>query len=177
MPISHGGVLLTRTADFVSFFVSVFTGGGLLWQDSSVVEYSNWEQQDANLNMLSANSCFWVQSNTGLWKPGSCKNRTHGVICKRPRGGRHKITSTHFTNRDTQSHHNHFGIYRLLKNTLKWISDVFNRLIFITLTVGGAFIVLQKSYTRLLFSNVSSYSFYYICNLTKLLYRSCCFYL
>ncbi|XP_076853301.1 C-type mannose receptor 2 [Brachyhypopomus gauderio] len=61
-------------------------GGSLQWLDSSSVEYTNWEQQDANLNMLSANSCFWVQSNTGLWKPGSCKNRTHGVICKRPRG-------------------------------------------------------------------------------------------
>ncbi|XP_036445756.1 C-type mannose receptor 2 [Colossoma macropomum] len=61
-------------------------GGGLQWQDSSVVEYTNWEQQDANLSMLSANSCFWVQSNTGFWRPGSCKNRTHGVICKRPRG-------------------------------------------------------------------------------------------
>ncbi|XP_066497650.1 C-type mannose receptor 2 [Hoplias malabaricus] len=61
-------------------------GGSLQWQDSSVVEYTNWEQQDANLSMLSANSCFWVQSNTGLWRPGSCRNRTHGVICKRPRG-------------------------------------------------------------------------------------------
>ncbi|TSK77078.1 C-type mannose receptor 2 [Bagarius yarrelli] len=60
-------------------------GGSLQWPDSSVVEYTNWEQQDGNLSMLSANSCFWVQSNTGLWKPGSCKNRTHGVICKRPR--------------------------------------------------------------------------------------------
>lgn len=61
-------------------------GGSLQWPDTSVVEYTNWEQQDGNLSMLSANSCFWVQSNTGLWKPGSCKNRTHGVICKRPRG-------------------------------------------------------------------------------------------
>ncbi|XP_058267807.1 C-type mannose receptor 2 [Hemibagrus wyckioides] len=61
-------------------------GGSLQWPDSSVVEYTNWEQQDGNLSMLSANSCFWVQSNTGLWKPGSCKNRTHGVICKQPRG-------------------------------------------------------------------------------------------
>ncbi|XP_016305594.1 C-type mannose receptor 2-like [Sinocyclocheilus anshuiensis] len=60
--------------------------GSLEWSDSQVVDYSNWEQQDANLSMLSANSCFWVQSNTGLWRPGSCKNRTHGVICKRPRG-------------------------------------------------------------------------------------------
>ncbi|XP_030649161.1 C-type mannose receptor 2 [Chanos chanos] len=61
-------------------------GGILQWSDSAVVSYTNWEQQDANLSMLSANSCFWVQSNTGLWKPGSCKNRTHGVVCKRPRG-------------------------------------------------------------------------------------------
>uniref|UniRef100_A0A4W4EYL1 Mannose receptor, C type 2 n=1 Tax=Electrophorus electricus TaxID=8005 RepID=A0A4W4EYL1_ELEEL len=60
-------------------------GGSLQWQDSSAVDYTNWEQQDANLTIRSANSCFWVQSNTGLWKPGSCKNRTHGVICKRPR--------------------------------------------------------------------------------------------
>ncbi|KAA0705893.1 C-type mannose receptor 2 [Triplophysa tibetana] len=63
------------------------TGGGLEWSDSAAVDYSNWEQQDANLSMLSANSCFWVQSNTGLWRPGSCKNRTHGVICKRPLAG------------------------------------------------------------------------------------------
>ncbi|KAK1799309.1 hypothetical protein P4O66_007550, partial [Electrophorus voltai] len=61
-------------------------GGSLQWQDSSAVDYTNWEQQDVNLTIRSANSCFWVQSNTGLWKPGSCKNRTHGVICKRPRG-------------------------------------------------------------------------------------------
>ncbi|XP_062841105.1 C-type mannose receptor 2 [Trichomycterus rosablanca] len=61
-------------------------GGSLQWADSSAVEYTNWEQQEGNLSMLSANSCFWVQSNTGLWKPGSCKNRTHGIICKRPRG-------------------------------------------------------------------------------------------
>ncbi|RXN12787.1 C-type mannose receptor 2-like protein [Labeo rohita] len=61
------------------------TEGSLEWSDSQGVDYSNWEQQDANLSMLSANSCFWVQSNTGLWRPGSCKNRTHGVICKRPR--------------------------------------------------------------------------------------------
>uniref|UniRef100_A0A673JWZ3 C-type lectin domain-containing protein n=1 Tax=Sinocyclocheilus rhinocerous TaxID=307959 RepID=A0A673JWZ3_9TELE len=60
--------------------------GSLEWSDIQVVDYSNWEQQDANLSMLSANSCFWVQSNTGLWRgPGSCKNRTHGVICKQPR--------------------------------------------------------------------------------------------
>lgn len=57
----------------------------LMWQESTNVEFTNWEVQDTNLSMLSANTCFWIQSNTGLWKPGSCKNRTHGVICKRPR--------------------------------------------------------------------------------------------
>ncbi|KAL0992746.1 hypothetical protein UPYG_G00097860 [Umbra pygmaea] len=60
-------------------------GGSLMWTESVEVEFTNWEVQDTNLSMLSPNSCFWIQSNTGLWKPGSCKNRTHGVICKRPR--------------------------------------------------------------------------------------------
>uniref|UniRef100_A0A8C9TTG1 Mannose receptor C-type 2 n=1 Tax=Scleropages formosus TaxID=113540 RepID=A0A8C9TTG1_SCLFO len=61
-------------------------GGSLTWPDNAEIEYSNWEGRDANLSMLSAKSCFWIQSNTGLWKPGSCRNRTHGIICKRPRG-------------------------------------------------------------------------------------------
>ena len=56
-----------------------------MWLETTEVEFTNWEVQDTNLSMLSANTCFWIQSNTGLWKPGSCKNRTHGVICKRPR--------------------------------------------------------------------------------------------
>ncbi|KAL4659299.1 C-type mannose receptor 2-like [Arapaima gigas] len=60
-------------------------GGSLTWLGNEEVEYTNWEGRDANLSMLSANTCFWIQSNTGLWKPGSCRNRTHGVICKRPR--------------------------------------------------------------------------------------------
>ncbi|XP_072560794.1 C-type mannose receptor 2 [Paramormyrops kingsleyae] len=67
--------------------ISVNTkGGGLLWPESSVVQFTNWEVQEANLSMLSVKSCFWIQSNTGLWKPGSCKNRTYGMICKRQRG-------------------------------------------------------------------------------------------
>ena len=57
----------------------------LMWLETTEVDFTNWEVQDTNLSMLSANTCFWIQSNTGLWKPGSCKNRTHGVICKRPR--------------------------------------------------------------------------------------------
>ncbi|KAM6957627.1 C-type mannose receptor 2 [Aplochiton taeniatus] len=60
-------------------------GGSLMWSESAKVVFTNWEVQDTNLSMLSPNTCFWIQSNTGLWKPGSCKNRTHGVICKRPR--------------------------------------------------------------------------------------------
>uniref|UniRef100_A0AAY4B801 Mannose receptor, C type 2 n=1 Tax=Denticeps clupeoides TaxID=299321 RepID=A0AAY4B801_9TELE len=60
-------------------------GGVLQWLDNVAVRYTNWELQDANLSMLSPNTCFWMQSNTGLWKPSPCKNHTHGVICKRPR--------------------------------------------------------------------------------------------
>uniref|UniRef100_A0A3P8YM94 Mannose receptor, C type 2 n=1 Tax=Esox lucius TaxID=8010 RepID=A0A3P8YM94_ESOLU len=60
-------------------------GGSLMWSENADVEFTNWGVQDTNLSMLSPNTCFWIQSNTGLWKPGSCKNRTHGVICKRPR--------------------------------------------------------------------------------------------
>lgn len=47
--------------------------------------YTNWEAHDFAASVLSPNSCFWIQSNSGLWKPGSCRNRTHGVICKLPR--------------------------------------------------------------------------------------------
>uniref|UniRef100_A0A4W5PZF5 Mannose receptor C-type 2 n=1 Tax=Hucho hucho TaxID=62062 RepID=A0A4W5PZF5_9TELE len=60
-------------------------GGSLVWSESAEVNFTNWEVQGTNLSMLFPNTCFWIQSNTGLWKPGSCKNRTHGVICKRPR--------------------------------------------------------------------------------------------
>uniref|UniRef100_A0A8C7HF52 Mannose receptor C-type 2 n=1 Tax=Oncorhynchus kisutch TaxID=8019 RepID=A0A8C7HF52_ONCKI len=60
-------------------------GGSLMWSESAEVKFTNWEVQGTNLSMLFPNTCFWIQSNTGLWKPGPCKNRTHGVICKRPR--------------------------------------------------------------------------------------------
>ncbi|KAM4597994.1 C-type mannose receptor 2 [Polymixia lowei] len=60
-------------------------GSSLMWSEDMEMLYTNWEVQDTVLSMLSANTCFWIQSNTGLWKPGSCRNRTHGVICKRPR--------------------------------------------------------------------------------------------
>ncbi|XP_029014189.1 C-type mannose receptor 2 [Betta splendens] len=61
-------------------------GSGLVWGEDTRMTYINWEAHDAGFSSLSPNSCFWIQSNSGLWKPGSCKNRTHGVICKRPRG-------------------------------------------------------------------------------------------
>ncbi|CAL8272872.1 unnamed protein product [Lota lota] len=59
-------------------------GSALVWDENTDMSYTNWEAHDV-LSMLSANSCFWIESNTGMWKPGSCRNRTHGVICKRPR--------------------------------------------------------------------------------------------
>uniref|UniRef100_A0A3Q1GYY0 Mannose receptor, C type 2 n=1 Tax=Anabas testudineus TaxID=64144 RepID=A0A3Q1GYY0_ANATE len=59
-------------------------GNGLVWGEDIEMPYINWEAHDV-FAVLSPNSCFWIQSNTGLWKPGSCRNRTHGVICKRPR--------------------------------------------------------------------------------------------
>ncbi|MGH0126244.1 UNVERIFIED_CONTAM: hypothetical protein FKN15_000498 [Acipenser sinensis] len=59
--------------------------GSLVWPDSSVVEYSNWGQQDSHHSMLSPNTCFWVQSNNGVWGLGSCTNVTRGIICKMPR--------------------------------------------------------------------------------------------
>uniref|UniRef100_A0A8C6UVQ6 Mannose receptor, C type 2 n=1 Tax=Neogobius melanostomus TaxID=47308 RepID=A0A8C6UVQ6_9GOBI len=59
-------------------------GRGLVWSEEEMeMNYSNWEAQA--FSVLSPNSCFWIQSNSGLWKPGSCRNRTHGVICKKPR--------------------------------------------------------------------------------------------
>ncbi|XP_029997567.1 C-type mannose receptor 2 [Sphaeramia orbicularis] len=60
-------------------------GRGLVWTEDIEMIYSNWEAHDVAFSVLSPNSCFWIQSNSGLWKPGSCRNRTHGVICKRPR--------------------------------------------------------------------------------------------
>ncbi|XP_061837872.2 C-type mannose receptor 2 isoform X1 [Nerophis lumbriciformis] len=60
-------------------------GRGLVWSEESEMSYTNWEAHDVAFSVLSPNSCFWIQSNSGLWKPGSCRNRTHGVICKRPR--------------------------------------------------------------------------------------------
>ncbi|KAJ4932054.1 hypothetical protein JOQ06_010487, partial [Pogonophryne albipinna] len=60
-------------------------GRGLVWTEDTEMSYTNWEAHDVAFSVLSPNSCFWIQSNSGLWKPGSCRNRTHGVICKRPR--------------------------------------------------------------------------------------------
>ncbi|XP_041812441.1 C-type mannose receptor 2 [Chelmon rostratus] len=60
-------------------------GRGLVWSEDTEMTYSNWEAHDVAFSVLSPNSCFWIQSNSGLWKPGSCRNRTHGVICKQPR--------------------------------------------------------------------------------------------
>uniref|UniRef100_A0A8C2AKX6 Mannose receptor, C type 2 n=1 Tax=Cyprinus carpio TaxID=7962 RepID=A0A8C2AKX6_CYPCA len=97
--------------------------GSLEWSDSQVVDYSNWEQQDANLSMLSANSCFWVQSNTGLWRPGSCKNRTHGVICKRPRGMEPKVDHLHVL-----------------------IQVLVGALVLIALVVGGIYLYRRRSF-------------------------------
>uniref|UniRef100_A0A8C5EQ58 Mannose receptor, C type 2 n=1 Tax=Gouania willdenowi TaxID=441366 RepID=A0A8C5EQ58_GOUWI len=61
------------------------TGRGLVWSEDVEMSYTNWETHEVAFSVLSINSCFWIQSNSGLWKPGSCRNRTHGVICKRPR--------------------------------------------------------------------------------------------
>jgi len=75
----------------------------LVWDETTDLSYTNWESHDL-MSMLSANSCFWIQSNSGLWKPGSCRNRTHGVICKRPRS-KHAHTHTHRqTQTDTYRH-------------------------------------------------------------------------
>ncbi|XP_064170944.1 C-type mannose receptor 2-like [Anguilla rostrata] len=60
-------------------------GGSLAWPDTwgkKEVGFTNWEVQDTNLSMLSANTCFWVQSSSGLWMPGPCTNRTQAVVCK-----------------------------------------------------------------------------------------------
>ncbi|XP_058509180.1 C-type mannose receptor 2 isoform X2 [Solea solea] len=60
-------------------------GRGLVWSEDTEMSFTNWEKHDLAFSVLSPNSCFWIQSNSGLWKPGSCRNRTHGVICKQPR--------------------------------------------------------------------------------------------
>ncbi|XP_023813179.1 C-type mannose receptor 2 [Oryzias latipes] len=60
-------------------------GRGLVWDEDKEMLYTNWETHNVAFSVLSINSCFWIQSNSGFWKPGSCRNRTHGVICKRPR--------------------------------------------------------------------------------------------
>lgn len=67
------------------FWLFVAAGRGLVWSEDADMTYTNWEAHDVAFSVLSPNSCFWIQSNTGLWKPGSCRNRTHGVICKQPR--------------------------------------------------------------------------------------------
>nr|XP_055050355.1 C-type mannose receptor 2 isoform X2 [Misgurnus anguillicaudatus] len=104
--------------------------GSLEWSDSTAVDYINWEQQDANLSMLSANSCFWVQSSTGLWRPGSCKNRTQGVICKRPRVG-----PTEAPGVDSGVNHLHVLIQVLVA-----------ALVLIALVVGGIYLYRRQSF-------------------------------
>ncbi|XP_066554682.1 C-type mannose receptor 2 [Amia ocellicauda] len=67
-------------------------GGNLVWLEDTAVEFTNWGTQDSNLSMLSPNSCFWIQSNTGIWKLGSCNNKTHAIICKRTRDAKAEQT-------------------------------------------------------------------------------------
>lgn len=52
------------------------------------MNYSNWGPPGLGPSMLSHNSCYWIQSNSGLWRPGTCTNITMGVVCKLPRGER-----------------------------------------------------------------------------------------
>uniref|UniRef100_A0A452UNZ5 Mannose receptor C type 2 n=1 Tax=Ursus maritimus TaxID=29073 RepID=A0A452UNZ5_URSMA len=60
-------------------------GGTLVWQDNTAVNYSNWGPPGLGPSMLSHNSCYWIQSSSGLWRPGACTNITMGVVCKLPR--------------------------------------------------------------------------------------------
>lgn len=57
-----------------------------MWQDNTAVNYSNWGPPGLGPSMLSHNSCYWIQSSSGLWRPGACSNVTMGVVCKLPRG-------------------------------------------------------------------------------------------
>lgn len=52
------------------------------------MNYSNWGPPGLGPSMLSHNSCYWIQSSSGLWRPGACTNVTMGVVCKLPRGER-----------------------------------------------------------------------------------------
>uniref|UniRef100_A0A8C5WA99 Mannose receptor C-type 2 n=1 Tax=Leptobrachium leishanense TaxID=445787 RepID=A0A8C5WA99_9ANUR len=54
----------------------------LLWNDNSLVNYSNWGQQDSGHSLISPNSCYWIQGSNGVWNLGSCTNISMGVICK-----------------------------------------------------------------------------------------------
>ncbi|XP_029783396.1 C-type mannose receptor 2 isoform X1 [Suricata suricatta] len=60
-------------------------GGTLVWHDNTAVNYSNWGPPGLGPSMLSHNSCYWIQSSSGLWRPGACTNITMGVVCKLPR--------------------------------------------------------------------------------------------
>ncbi|XP_038609592.1 C-type mannose receptor 2 isoform X2 [Tachyglossus aculeatus] len=60
-------------------------GGTLVWSDNAAVNYSNWDSPAMGITMLSHNSCYWIQSSSGLWQPGPCVNITMGVVCKLPR--------------------------------------------------------------------------------------------
>lgn len=52
------------------------------------MNYSNWGPPGLGPSMLSHNSCYWIQSSSGQWRPGACTNITMGVVCKLPRGER-----------------------------------------------------------------------------------------
>ncbi|XP_036003691.1 C-type mannose receptor 2 isoform X1 [Fundulus heteroclitus] len=66
----------------------------LVWNEDTEISFTNWETRNVAFSVLSPNSCFWIQSNSGQWKPGSCRNLTHGVICKRPRISAENSSST-----------------------------------------------------------------------------------
>ncbi|XP_054907907.1 C-type mannose receptor 2 [Poeciliopsis prolifica] len=65
----------------------------LVWNEDTEMSYTNWEAHKVAFSMLSINSCFLIQSNSGQWTPDSCRNRTHGVICKRPRSADSSFTT------------------------------------------------------------------------------------
>uniref|UniRef100_A0ABM5GR70 C-type mannose receptor 2 isoform X1 n=1 Tax=Pogona vitticeps TaxID=103695 RepID=A0ABM5GR70_9SAUR len=72
-------------------------GGTLVWHDNMAVNYSNWGQHDTGPRMLSQNSCYWIQSDSGVWHLGSCSNITMGVICKTARVEESSISRSAFT--------------------------------------------------------------------------------
>ncbi|XP_041029396.1 C-type mannose receptor 2 isoform X1 [Carcharodon carcharias] len=68
--------------------------GSLVWPDKTILNYSNWAHETENMSLMSPNTCYWINSNTGIWGIGPCTSFTLGIVCKTPRVQENRLLTT-----------------------------------------------------------------------------------